>query len=130
MRSTGARSLTGWKVELTWPRSRIGPSEQVIRDLKEESGWNHAPSESFAANAAWWSIGAMAHNLARWTARLGGLGDRIITTPKLCQRFIAIPGHITHSGRRTRLHLVQSWPWAEAFMTALDKIRAVGVLVT
>jgi len=33
------------------------------------------PSKSFAANSAWLSLQALAHNLPRWTARAGGLAD-------------------------------------------------------
>ena len=46
--------------------------ELVIRDLKE-GPWAHMPSGLFGANAAWLAIGAIAHNLARWAARLGGI---------------------------------------------------------
>ena len=37
------------------------------------------PSGCFAANGAWLSVQVMAHNLARWTARIG-LGEHIVTT--------------------------------------------------
>ena len=43
------------------------------------SGLNHMPSGRFAANGAWLAVQVMAHNLARWTARIG-LGERIATT--------------------------------------------------
>ena len=48
--------------------------ENAIRDLKYGVGLNHLPSGRFAANAAWLAIQVMAHNLARWTARIG-LGE-------------------------------------------------------
>jgi hypothetical protein len=32
---------------------------------------NHLPSGRFAANGAWLSVQVIAHNLARWTARIG-----------------------------------------------------------
>ncbi|MGH9078123.1 MAG: IS1380 family transposase [Acidimicrobiales bacterium] len=104
--------------------------ELVIRDLKEGSGWNHAPSGRFAANAAWLAFGAMAHNLARWSARLGKLSDRVITTPTLRRRYFAIPGHVTRSGRRLSLHLAQAWPWQEPFLAALAVLRGLQVLTT
>jgi hypothetical protein len=34
-------------------------------------GLNHLPSGRFAANADWLAVAVMAHNLARWTGRLG-----------------------------------------------------------
>ena len=53
--------------------------ENAIRDLKYGVGLNHLPSGRFAANAAWLAVQVMAHNLARWTARLG-LGEQVVTT--------------------------------------------------
>ena len=99
--------------------------ELVIRDLKEGSGWNHLPSGRFAANAAWLALGAMAHNLARWVARLGKLSDAVITTPTLRRRYFAIPGHLSRSGRKPTLHLARDWPWREAFIVALGHLRGL-----
>ncbi len=44
--------------------------ELAIRDLKA-GPLAHFPSGSFAANGAWTQIGAIAHNLARWTQTIG-----------------------------------------------------------
>ena len=43
------------------------------------------PSGCFAANGAWLAVQVMAHNLARWTARIG-LGEQIVTTKTLRRR--------------------------------------------
>jgi hypothetical protein len=101
--------------------------ELVIRDLKE-GPWAHMPSGRFGANAAWLALGAIAHNLARWSARLGGITERggPITLPTLRRRYISVPGHLARSARRTTLHLVKDWPWAEAFLAALSALRAVA----
>jgi hypothetical protein len=101
--------------------------ELVIRDLKE-GPWAHMPSGRFGANAAWLAFGAIAHNLARWSARLGGITERggPITLPTLQRRYICVPGHLSRSARCTTLHLVKSWPWADAFLAALSAVRAVA----
>lgn len=104
--------------------------ELVIRDLKEGAGWNHMPSGRFGANSAWMAIGAIAHNLARWSGRLGGISDTVVTTPTMRRRYFAIPGHLTRSGRRQTLHLAKRWPWQDKFVEALTRLRAVEVLVT
>ncbi len=104
--------------------------ELVIRDLKEGSGWAHMPSGLFGANAAWLAIGAIAHNLARWTARLGGISTSVITTPTLRRRFFAIPGHLTRSARRNTLHLAEDRPWRQAFLDALERLRGLEVCLT
>ena len=62
--------------------------------LKYGVGLNHLPSGRFAANGAWLAVRTMAHNLARWTARIG-LGERIATTKTLRRRFF-LPGRTAH----------------------------------
>ena len=66
----------------------------------------------FAANAAWLAVQVMAHNLARWTARIG-LGERIVTTKTLRRRVFALAGRITRSARRLTLPLPKGWPWGK-----------------
>ena len=62
-------------------------------------GLNHLPSGRFAANGAWLAVQVMAHNLARWTVRIG-LGEQVVTTKTLRRRFFSIAGRLTHSARR------------------------------
>jgi hypothetical protein len=47
--------------------------ELVIRDLKDQA-LAHFPSGEFHANGAWTVIGALTHNLLRWTELLGASG--------------------------------------------------------
>ena len=68
------------------------------------------PSGRFAANGAWLAVQVMAHNLARWTARIG-LGERTVITKTLRRRVFALVGRITRSARRLTLHLPRRWPW-------------------
>jgi hypothetical protein len=101
--------------------------ENAIRDLKYGVGLNHLPSGRFAANGAWLAVQVIAHNLARWTARLG-LGEGIVTTKTLRRRLFALAGRLTRSARRWTLHLAERWPWAIEFGTALRRLRAVALL--
>jgi hypothetical protein len=116
----------GATLELEADHRRHAEVELVIRDLKE-GPWAHMPSGRFGANAAWLALGAIAHNLARWSARLGGITGRAgpITLATLRRRYICVPGHLSRSARRTTLHLVQGWPWAESFLAALAALRAL-----
>ncbi|MGH3512563.1 MAG: hypothetical protein ACRDRB_09815 [Pseudonocardiaceae bacterium] len=70
----------------------------------------------------------IAHNMARWTARIG-LGEPTLTTKTLRRRYLRLPGRITSSGGQPTLHLPAAWPWTERFDKSLAKLRAV-VLVT
>ena len=106
--------------------------ENAIRDLKHGVGLNHLPSGRFPANAAWLAVqslprtryGVMAHNLARWTTRIG-LGDPAATTKTLRRRFFSLAGRITRKARRLTLHLPQGWPWQNQFSSALSRLRAL-----
>ena len=98
--------------------------ENAIRDLKYGVGLNHMPSGRFAANGAWLAVQVMAHNLARWTARIG-LGEQIVTTKTLRRRFFALAGRLTRSARRLTLHLPQHWPWETQFSRALARLQTI-----
>ena len=130
----------GETLELEADHRRHAEIENAIRDLKYGVGLNHLPSGNFAANAAWLAVQAMAHNLARWTARIGlgeqvvttkswtariGLGEQVVTTKTLRRRFFALAGRITRSARRLTLHLPQRWPWEAQFSRALARLRAL-----
>ena len=114
----------GATLELEADHRRHAEIENAIRDLKYGVGLNHLPSGRFPANAAWLAVQVMAHNLARWTARLG-LGEPVVTTKTLRRRFFSMAGRLTRSARRLTLHLPQRWPWENQFSGALARLRAL-----
>jgi len=59
----------------------------------------HLPSGRFAANAAWLLAATLAHNLLRWTARLGlGVGDQQTVAKTLRRTLLALPGRLPAPG--------------------------------
>ena len=114
----------GATLELEADHRRHAEIENAIRDLKYGVGLNHLPSVHFAANAAWLAVQVIAHNLARWTARIG-LGEPVVTTKTLRRRFFSLAGRLTRSARRLTLHLPQRWPWENQFSSALARLRAL-----
>jgi hypothetical protein len=114
----------GETLSLEADHRRHAEVENAIRDLKYGVGLNHLPSGKFGANGAWLAIQVFAHNLARWTGRLG-VGAGIVTTKTLRRRFFSLPGRLTRSARRVTLHLPRRWPWVPAFTAALLKLRAI-----
>ena len=114
----------GETLELEADHRRHAEVENAIRDLKYGVGLNHLPSGRFAANAAWLAVQVIAHNLARWTARIG-LGEQLVTTKTLRQRFYSLTGRLTRSARRLTLHLPKGWPWEYQFSRALNRLRAI-----
>ncbi len=114
----------GDTLELEADHRRHAEIENAIRDLKYGVGLNHLPSGRFPANAAWLAVQVMAHNLARWTARIG-LGQQVVTTKTLRRRFFALAGRLTRSARHFTLHLPQCWPWETQFTHALTRLRTL-----
>ena len=96
----------GDTLDLEADHRRHAEIENAIRDLKYGVGLNHLPSGRFAANAAWLAVQIIAHNLARWTGRIG-LREPVSTTKTLRRRFFSLAGRITRKARRLTLHLPQ-----------------------
>jgi len=101
--------------------------ENAIRDLKYGVALNHLPSGRFGANGAWLAVQVIAHNLARWTARIG-LCAGIVTTKTLRRRLFGLVGRLTRSARRFTLHLPARWPWAVGWSAALARLRTIPLL--
>ena len=122
----------GETLKLEADHRRHAEIENAIRDpassagqaLKYGVGLNHLPSGRFPANGAWLAVQVMAHNLARWTARLG-LDEQVVTTKTPRRRFFSLAGRLTRSARRLTLHLPQRWPWETQFSGALARLRAI-----
>ena len=102
--------------------------ELAIRDLKVGAGLQHCPSGQFHANAAWLACAVLAHNLVRWTARLGNLHPvgQLTVTATIRQHLLAIPGRLVNRSGRLILRLPTRWPWAREFTTALTAIRQLA----
>jgi hypothetical protein len=98
--------------------------EQVIRDLKAQA-LAHFPSGIYSANSAWTVIGALAHNLARWSSLIAHPSRTVQTAHTRRRQLLQIPGRLVHSARRWTLRLPARWPWAQDFLAALTKIRAL-----
>ncbi len=72
----------------------------------------HLPSGSFAANAAWLTCTAIAHNLLRAAGTLASRYHGRARTGTLRRHLITVPARIAHRGRdRIVLHLPRHWPW-------------------
>ena len=104
--------------------------ELAIRDLKEGSGMEHCPSGKFYANGAWLACAVLAHDLIRWTARLGGLhpNTELTVARTIRTRILTLPGRIVNRSGQHVLRLPLHWPWAATFTTALDRIRSLPLI--
>jgi hypothetical protein len=65
------------------------------------------------------------YHLLRWTPTIGLGASGQLVANTLRRRMLAIPGRLTRSARRRRLHLPRDWPWATQFLGALTRLRAI-----
>jgi Transposase DDE domain group 1 len=98
--------------------------EQVIVERKDQA-LAHFPSGEFNANGAWTVLGALAHNLLRWTQLIGLPDSTVRAARTLRRRLITIAGRLTRHGRSWTLHLPARWPWHGDYLAALARIRAL-----
>jgi hypothetical protein len=89
----------------------IRPDMDVI-DLQRATPDN---LRSFAANAAWLALAAIAHNLTRAAGCLASLFHAKARTGTLRRHLIIVPARIARRSRRITLHLPLNWPQRDAF---------------
>ncbi len=117
--------LTGDAVTVDADHRAHAVIELAIRDLKHGAGLNHCPSGKFNANAAWLVLTALAHNVLRWVAAIGLCIPGLVVAKTLRRRYLSLPGRFTRTGGKNTLHLPTRWPWCEAFLAALSRLRAL-----
>jgi Transposase DDE domain group 1 len=94
--------------------------EQLNADLID-GPLAHLPSGHFAANAAWLSCAAIAHNLLRAAATLTSRYHATARSATLRRHLITVPARLAHHGRdRLILHLPEHWPWYDAWDGLFD----------
>lgn len=99
-----------------------------IRHAKD-SGLGRFPSREFEINRVWLMLVQIAADLTAWTRLLALTGDAkslAACEPKaLRYRFLHVPARLTHSARRRRLRIPESWPWAAAIVAVFANIAAI-----
>jgi Transposase DDE domain group 1 len=92
----------------------------------KDTGMRNLPFREFAANEVWLELSLIAQDLIAWTKALALDGELARSEPKrLRYRLLHQAGRIARSGRRVRLRLERSWPWAQALVAAFERIRAL-----
>jgi Transposase DDE domain group 1 len=94
--------------------------EQVFADVTS-GPLAHMPSGVFAANAAWLSIAAMAHNLLRAAGVLASLPFARARAATIRRDLIAVAARIARHGRgHLTLHLPEGWHREHEWQNLLD----------
>lgn len=99
--------------------------EDRIRDDKD-TGLSKFPFKEFALNEVWLEIVALAHDLIVWTQDLALEGELAKAEPKrLRYRLLHVAGRLAFHGRKAKLHIQSTWPWAGELLEAFTKLRAL-----
>jgi hypothetical protein len=97
--------------------------EQVFADITS-GPLAHMPSGVFAANAAWLSIAAMAHNLLRAAGALASLPFAKARAATIRRDLIAVAARTARHGRgHLTVHLPEGWHREHEWLTLLDAVR-------
>ena len=112
---------------IRWYRERCGKGEEVHKVLKEDLAGGVLPSGLFGANAAWWAITVLAHNLHVALQRValapGWLGQRL---KALRFALIGVPGRVVRHARGLWLRLSQGHPALPVFVAARQRLQAAA----
>lgn len=99
--------------------------EDAIRTGKD-TGLGHFPSHDYGVNAAWLTASMIACTLLAWLKLLALDGDLARAEPKtLRYRVLHAAARLVRGGRKRRLKIQATWPWAEAITTAWQRIDAL-----
>jgi hypothetical protein len=102
--------------------------EDRIRDDKD-TGLRKFPFKQFQLNEVWLEIVMLAHDLIVWTQALLLDGELQNAEPKrLRYRLLHVAGRLAFHGRRAKLHLQDTWPWATELAAAFTKLKALPAL--
>ena len=99
--------------------------EDRIRDDKD-TGLSKFPFKAFALNEVWLEIVMLAHDLLVWTQALVLDGELAKAEPKRTRyRLLHVAGRLAFHGRRAKLHLQNTWPWASELLAAFQKLKTL-----
>jgi hypothetical protein len=97
--------------------------EDRIRCAKD-TGLRNLPLQGFAQNQLWCEIVALACELLAWMQMLALDGPARRWEPKrLRLRIFTCAGRLVRGGRRLKLRLAASWPWASQITTAITRLQ-------
>lgn len=111
-----------------WSRERCGKSEEAHAVIKNDLAGGQMPSGQFGANAAWWALAILAHNLntvMKWLV----LGEDWATKrmKELQFHLINLPGRVVNQARRLITRLGAGVEALAMMLTARQTIRALAV---
>jgi hypothetical protein len=113
----------GQLADLELRHRRRARCEDRIRCAKD-TGLRNLPLHGFAQNQLWCELAAMACELTAWMQMLALDGPARAWEPKrLRLRLFTAAGRLARGGRRLRLRLAATWPWATQITAAITRLQ-------
>ena len=92
----------------------------------KDCGLGRFPLHDFAINSAWLAAVLIAASLLSWLRLIALDGALARAEPKILRsRILHAAGKLVRGGRRRRLKIPATWPWADAAATAWARITAL-----
>src|SRR5215475_14411681 len=120
--------LRGWRADLAYidAAHRVHARVEDCVRTGKDTGIGKFPSHAFALNQAWLTTALIAATLLAWLRLLALDGPLAKAEPKtLRYRILHAAGRLARGGRRRRLKISATWPWAQAITAAWDRITAI-----
>jgi hypothetical protein len=119
-------ATTGQLADLELRHRRWARCEDRIRCAKD-TGLRGLPLHGFAQNQIWCELVAMASELTAWMQMLAlDTRARRWEPKRLRLRLFPAAGRLVRGGRRLRLRLAATWPWAAHITTAITCLQALA----
>ncbi|MEU8193291.1 IS1380 family transposase [Microbispora amethystogenes] len=115
----------GQLADLGLRHRRRARCEDRIRAAKD-TGLRNLPLHDFTQNQIWTEIVALACELLAWMQMLALDGPARRYEPKrLRLRLFVVAARLVRGGRRLRLRITASWPWADQLVAAITRLQAL-----
>ena len=119
---------SGWRGQLAYidAAHRVHARVEDCVRTGKDTGIGKLPSCSFPLNQAWLAAALIAATLLAWLRLIALDGPLARAEPKtLRYRILHTAARLARGGRRRRLKIAATWPWAAAITTAWDRITAL-----
>jgi hypothetical protein len=112
---------------LRWQREKQGTVEHGHGVVKNDLAGGVLPCGRFGANAAWWRLNLLVHNLLVLTKDVALPSSLSDVRPKTLRfRLFNLPGRLVHHARGWVLKLWRGLPFAQALLDARHKLVALA----
>jgi len=120
--------LRGWRAGLAYidAAHRVHARVEDCVRTGKDTGLGKFPSQAFTLNQSWLAAALIAATLLAWLRLLALDAPLAKAEPKtLRYRILHAAGRLARGGRRRRLKISATWPWAQAITAAWDRITAI-----